>query len=143
LIDRALVGKEYPPFAVTLTEDWLRQWRDLFALVSGLSAPQTSVPTNWPAILTLHGTACLMNIWEDLGVDPLEVRLVGEEFEHLLPPVVGEEIEGRLRIEEISECIEPETGIEEQVDFAVGFRDRFGSKLAVYACSYRIPRTRV
>jgi hypothetical protein len=132
----------YPPFAVTLTEDWIRGWHDLFALVSGLSAPQTTVPTNWPAILTLHGTACLMNTWEDLGVDPLEIRLVGEAFEHLLPPIVGEEMEGRLRIKEISECVEPETGIEEQVDFTVAFHNRLGGKLAVYSCSYRVPRTR-
>ena len=53
-----------------------------------------------------------------------------------------EEIHGRLRILEISEHVEFETGIEEQVDFVVEFHDRKGLKLAVYTCSYRIPRMR-
>lgn len=82
-----------------------------------------------------------MNLWEDLEVDPLEVRLVREEFEHLVAPVVDQEIKGRLRIEEISDHVEPETGIEEQVDLTVEFHDRSERKLAAYHCSYRIPRT--
>jgi len=135
------VGKEYPSFAVTISEEWLKEWYDLFSRASGKSVPPTRLPHNWPAILTAHGTACLFNTWEDLGVDPLELRLAAEEFEHLAAPAAGEEIVGRLQIQEISESVEPETGIEEQVDLIVEFHDRVGRKLAVYKCSYRIPRT--
>jgi hypothetical protein len=142
MIDRACVGKAYAPFVVSLAEDWLTEWYGLFSRASGIAAPPQGLPVNWPAVLTLHGTACLLHVWEDLGVDPLEVRLVGEEWRHSGAPAIGEEIQGRLRIREIGEHVEFETGIEEQVDFVVEFHDRKGLKLAVYTCSYRIPRMR-
>jgi hypothetical protein len=142
MIDRSCVGKAYAPFAVILTEDWLAEWYALLSRAAGNSSPSPGLPLNWPAILTLHGTACLLHVWEDLVVDPLQVRLVREEWRHLAAPQVGQEIQGRLSIEEISEHVEPETGIEEQVDFAVEFHDLAGRKLAVYACSYRIPLAR-
>lgn len=142
MIDRAWVGKAYAPFVVSLGEDWLVEWHELFARASGIASSTRGLPVNWPAILTHHGTACLLHLWEDLGVDPLEVRLVSEEWKHLGKPVVGEEIRGSLRIEEISEHAEYETGIEEQVDLSVEFHDGKGCTLANYVCSYRIPRVK-
>jgi hypothetical protein len=139
VIDRALVGKKYPAFAVIVTEAFRRQLWELFRSVSSAAAISESLLANWPAILTLHGTACLMTVWEDLGVDPLNVRLVNEKFDHFREPAANEELIGQIHVEEISQSVEPDTGIEEQVDLLVDFRDPSDKIVANYRSSYRIP----
>jgi len=89
--------------------------------------------------MTLRGTACLIPIWEDLGVDPLEAALVEEEFQFHKDPVMGERITGVVTLEEIDEFVEPAKGIEEQVDLRVDFRDSKQDPIATYRCAYRVP----
>jgi len=139
VIDRALVGKKYPVFAVIVSEAFRRQLWELFRSASSAAAIPESLLANWPAILTLHGTACLMTVWEDMGVDPLDVRLVSEDFDHFREPETNEELSGRVQVEDISQSVEPDTGIEEQVDLLVDFRDPSDKLIANYRSSYRIP----
>jgi hypothetical protein len=139
VIYRGFVGKEFPPFTVELDEHGAR---DLVSLLLPQSFPETpSWPPlcNWPAPLTLRGSACLMAVWEELGVDPLHLRLIREDFRHHEEPVSAGVLTGRIRIEDISEHVDAIHGIEDQVDLAVSFRDKGGSPVAEYRCSFRVP----
>jgi hypothetical protein len=84
-----------------------------------------------------------MAVWEELGLDPLELRLITEEFQHSREPVAGEPLNGRVRVEELSEHMDPDAGIEEQIDLAVQFQDAGGRDVARYRCSFRVPLARV
>lgn len=137
MIYRGLVGTEFPPFGVEIRDDFIDQ---MTALVQGEASPaRSSLPSNWPAFMALRGAACLMSVWEKLGVDPLGVRLIREEFGHFREPKAHERIFGRIIVEDVSDHMEPDHGIEEQVDLAVRFLDAAGELLAKYRCSYRIP----
>lgn len=139
MIDRAAVGRSYPSFTVPLTEDLSRGLDAVLGCnppAMGLSWPPSPV---WPAVAASRGTACLLNVWEDLGVDPLTVRLVAEDFLHHRAPVLDEELMGRVMVEDVHEHFEPDRGIEDQVDLLVEFTDRAGSAVASYRCSYRVP----
>jgi hypothetical protein len=94
---------------------------------------------NWPAILTLHGTACLMTVWEDMGVDPLAARLIAEKFAHFRDPSSDEQLTGQVQVEDVRETVDSDTGIEEQVDLLVDFWDSSEQLIATYQSSYRIP----
>jgi hypothetical protein len=142
VIYRGFVGKEFPPFVVEISQEFSRVLTLLLRTSPPFECPSWPPPSNWPAFLTFHGTACLMTIWEELGVDPLELRLVREEFRHMLAPVAGEPLNGRVCVEDVSEHIDPNVGIEEQVDLAVYFRDLRGSDVAEYRCSFRVPVAR-
>ena len=139
MIDRALVSKKYPPFSVFVSEGFRRELRDLFRSASPTQVSTGSALSNWPAILTLHGTACLMTVWEDMGVDPLAARLIAEKFAHFRDPSADEQLTGQVQVEDISETVESNTGIEEQVDLLVDFRDSSKRLIATYQSSYRIP----
>jgi len=89
--------------------------------------------------MVLQGTACLLTVWEELGVDPMGLRLYKEEFVHLRRPKLRERLCGRVTVEDVSDHMEPSRGIEEQVDLAVRFHDSKGDLVAVYLCSYRVP----
>jgi hypothetical protein len=140
VIDRSLVGKEYPPFSVSVTDDLSRDFRKIFNL-SHLesSAPASNPPLIWPALMTGRGTACLIPVWEDLGVDPLKPKLMKEKFHYYDALVQGEQLVGRVCIEDINERVEPGKGIDEQVDLLVEFKNSRGSLVASYRCSFRIP----
>jgi len=147
VIDRSTVAKEYPSFSVELSEDLCAKVDRLFGSISSIRSSAPDVPTSeprtppliWPALLTLHGAACLLIVWEDLGVDPMLVRLVREEFRYLTTPGWGEKLLGTVRIDDITEHAEPEQGIQEQIDLLVEFRNSAAGLLATYHCSYRIP----
>lgn len=94
-------------------------------------------------MLTARGTACLMGLWEELGVDPLSIRLVAQSFRHSRDPAYGETLAAALTIEDVSEHVESDRGIEEQVDLVIRFRDSNAGIVAEYRCSYRILRAAV
>ncbi len=94
---------------------------------------------NWPALATLHGTAGMLHVWDDLGVDPLQVRLIREQFRHVRDPHPDEELTGRLTVEDLTEHTNPKTGLDQQIDFRVTFTDQSGRETTWYACSYRLP----
>jgi hypothetical protein len=133
------VGKEYPPFSTTLTEELHREMGALFAGDVPDGASESTPSLIWPAVLTLHGTACLLTLWEDLGVSPLLPRLVFEQFRYDRTPQVGDALSGRLKVEDVGERFESERGVEEQVDILVEFKDSRGTAVASYRSSYRIP----
>lgn len=139
VIDRGLVGKEYPPFYVSLSEDLSREVENAVRISPPQSIPSWPPPLIWPALMTLRGTACLIPVWEDLGVDPLEAALVEEEFQFHKDPVMGEQITGVVTVEEIDEFVEAAKGIEDQVDLRVDFRDSNQDPIATYRCAYRVP----
>jgi hypothetical protein len=148
MIDRTFVGKEYPEFSVTLDHDLIERFTGLIRDVVQMdSEPQAKppeddkvhVPIAWPAILTFHGTACLINVWEDLGIDPMQARMVAESFDFHKTPEPGAELMGSLCVEEVEEEIGPDGGMEEQVDLSVEFKSSSGELLATYICSYRVP----
>lgn len=95
-------------------------------------------PSNWPAIMTLHGTACLINVWEELGVDPLETFLYAEEFRHFAAATPDEELTGLVWIDDIREFVDDESQICDQVDLAADFFTADGVQLAAYRFSYRV-----
>ncbi len=139
MIDRASVGKEYPSFSFSIPEDLSQR----VAKIMG-DSPEKAVslwppPIFWPHLTTLHGTACLITVWEDLAVDPLEPRLITEEFQYHRVPVQGEQLTGKVIVEEIGEHFEPGRGVEDQVDLLAEFRDSSGEPVASYRSSYRIP----
>jgi hypothetical protein len=151
LIDRTFVGKEYPPCSVEFDANLGVQLKELFGRISskleetssGSSPePPSQLSFIWPAILTLRGTAGLLTVWEDMGVDPMHIRLVREEFEHHKIPAGGHGLVGKITIEEIVERVEPEEGIEDQVELLVEFTDARGILLATYRCSFRSPVAR-
>jgi len=140
LIDRTCVGKEYPPFSVRLSADLAHELETVLGItVPEPEQPHGPPPLIWPALMTSHGTACLIPLWEDLGVHPLDPRLISEEFTYLETPTHGEELNGCVRIEDIGEHVEPDIGIEEQVDLCIEFRNSQDNPVASYRCSYRIP----
>ena len=121
-----------------VSEAFRRQLWELFQSISSIASPPEPLLSNWPAILTLHGTACLITVWEDMGVDPFDVRLISEQFAHFRDPEADEELTGQVHVEDISQSVEPDIGIEEQVDLLVNFRDRSDRPVANYRSSYRI-----
>jgi hypothetical protein len=139
MIDRALVGKAYPAFAVIVSAAFRTQLWEFFRSASSRNAPSESLLSNWQAILALHATAYLTTVWEDMRVDPLGVRLVSEEFAPFREPRDDEELSAQVRVEDISQRVEPDTGLEEQVDLLVDFRDPSQKLVANYRTSYRIP----
>jgi hypothetical protein len=139
MIDRALVGKAYPAFAVIVSAAFRNQLWELFRSVSSGNLPSESLLSNWPTILALHATAYLTTVWEDMRVDPLGVRLVSEEFAHFREPQENERLSAQVHVEDISQRVEPDTGLEEQVDLLVDFRDPSQKLVANYRTSYRIP----
>ena len=140
MIYRGFVGKEFPLFDFEITEEFSEQFMALFQRTD--AAPLRSLPSNWPAFMALRGSACLMSVWEELGVDPLEVRLIREEFLHFREPELREPLFGRASVQDVSDHMEPDRGIEEQVDLAVRFHDAAGELVAEYLCSYRLPVAR-
>lgn len=141
MIPREFVGKQFPPFKVTISEHLSRSLLELAQPADSQNLPSWPPPTNWPAIMTLHGTACLMNVWEELGVDPLDARVAKEEFRHFGRPTPDEELTGRVWIDDIREFIDEESQICDQVDLAADFFTADGARLAAYRCSYRVPVT--
>jgi hypothetical protein len=140
VIYRGFVGTEFPPFTVEMGDDFLDRVTTL--VQGGVSRPRGSLPLNWPAFMALRGAACLMSVWEKLGVDPLGVRLIHEEFVHHREPKPLELLVGRMRVEDVSDHMEPLHGIEEQVDLLIRFHDSASELLAEYRCSYRVPVAR-
>jgi len=139
VIDRGFVGKQFPPFSVRFPETLSRDLDTLFTSAGAIAPPAKAPPMDWPALLTLHGTAGLITVWDPMGVDPMDMRLVSEQFIHFRSPAFGEELTGRVTVQELSEHIEPERGIQEQVDLSVSFWDSSGERIALYRCSFRIP----
>jgi hypothetical protein len=139
LLDRGLIGKEFPPFTIAVTEDLSEEFSSIIRIPGGESVPSRPPPSIWPAVMTFRATACLIPVWEDLGADPLAVRLIREEFLHERTPDPGEELRGRVRIGEITEEVEPDGAIEDQADLVVDFTDSSGGLVASYRCRYRIP----
>ncbi len=137
MIYRGFVGKEFPQFQVEITEEFSAQIMELFRAMD--PPPGGGLPSNWPAFMALQGTACLFTVWEELGVDPIGLRVFQEEFVHLRRPKLGESLFGRVTVEDVSDHMEPSQGIEEQVDLAVRFHDSDGHLVAKYRCSYRVP----
>lgn len=138
VIDRSFIGKTYPPFAAEVSASFCLDYNRLLN-VKGL--PEFSPdrpPLNWPALMTLHGTACLLPLWEDLGVDPLETRLFRERFVHQRPVECGEPLTGVLTIDDVTEQVEPNSHIEDHIELRVDFADSAGAPVATYHCSFRI-----
>jgi hypothetical protein len=139
VISRELVGKQFPPFSVRISQSFVQELLDLTRIPVLPPLPPWPPPSSWPALLTAHGTACLMEVWEELGVDPLQARLVEEEFQHFLDPVPDETLTGSVTVGEVTQHLEPSRGIEEQVDLAVSFHNAATRLLATYRCVFRVP----
>jgi hypothetical protein len=132
MIDRSFVDKLLPAFEVELSEKLCIDFISLF------DASEYCTPANWPAILTLHGTAALISVWEVLGIDPLSAKLLRERFLHLKPPQLGQVLSGHLRIGEIREYLNTDGKIEEEVDMHTLFVDSSKERIAEYYCTFRI-----
>lgn len=141
MIGREFIGKSYPPFSVELSEAFCREMAELIRTSPSVVRPIAVPPANWPAIMTLHGTACLMRVWEDLAVDPLRLRQVREEFVHVRPAICGERLSGTLTIEDVTEHYEPKDGMFQQLHLETTFVDDSGKPVATYHCSYAFPLT--
>ncbi len=141
MIPREFVGKRFPRFKVNISEQPFRSLLDLIQPHDSEKIPSWPPPSNWPAIMLLHGTACLINVWEELGVDPLRSFLAREEFHHLSSPEPGEELTGWLLIEDIKEFVDEDGQIFDQVDFAADFSNARGVRLAEYRFAYIIALT--
>ena len=139
LIDRGFIGKEFPVFTIELTEDLSEELSAIIPVPGAESAPRWPPPSIWPAVMTYRATACLIPVWEDFGVDPQAVRLIREEFRHEYTPDPGEQLRGQVRVGEISEEVEPDGAIEDQVDLTVEFTNPAGDSVASYQCRYRVP----
>ncbi|HMK34899.1 MAG TPA: hypothetical protein VK463_07535 [Desulfomonilaceae bacterium] len=139
MIDRAFIGKTFDSFTIEISPDLFTELDELISAVA--RAEPWPPPVNWPVILTLHGTACLITLWETLGVDPLEIRLVHEEFVHYRTPEPGETLVGIPCVRDVSQHLEDNSRMEEQVDLSVEFRRESGATVAGYRCSYRVPLT--
>jgi len=139
MIDRGFLGKVYPVFSVVLSDAFVRRSKELLSQHGCPVSLVDTPPLNWPSFMTLHGTACLLNVWEDLGVDPLAVRLVREEFVHMRPVKGGADLMGRVTIEDLTEHMTSDGTIEEQVCLEVVFQDLSGTPVANYRCAFRIP----
>jgi hypothetical protein len=139
VIERQALGKEYA-FSICIGRDFPGGLAELINRhFSQAEELPRSLPSNWPALATLHGTAGLLHVWEDLGVDPLQVRLATESFRHQREPLYDEELMGRLTVEDLHELTNPNAGVEQQVHLLVRLCDRSGQEVATYQCSYRIP----
>ncbi len=141
MIPREFVGKKFPRFKVIISEQLFRSLLDLIQPHDGEKIPSWPPPSNWPAVMLLHGTACLINVWEELGVDPLRVFLAAEEFRHLSSPEPDEQLTGSLWIEDIKEFVDEDGQISDQADFAADFFNAAGVRLADYHFTYRIAVT--
>jgi hypothetical protein len=141
VIERIALGKKFRRFTIEITEDLITEFRELFTEGEPDSPLPAALPLTWPMLLTLRGTACLIPVWEELGADPLHMRLVAEEFEYDREPVLGEELTGQVRIADMDEIVSADHGIEQQVDLAVDFFDRHDRRVALYRCSYRLSLT--
>jgi len=139
MIGRELIGKSYQPFSVELSEAFCRELSELVQTSPRVILTASFPPVHWPAILTRHGTACLMRVWEDLAVDPLQVRLVREEFDHSRPAAFGETLSGSLSIEDVTEHFEPAEGMFQTVHLQARFVDAAGAPVATYKCSFAFP----
>lgn len=139
MIGREFIGKAYRPFPVVLSEAFCRELSELVQTSPQVIQSPSFPPVHWPAILTRHGTACLMSVWEDLAVDPLQVRLVREEFDHSRAAEFGEILTGNLTIEDVGEHFEPAEGMFQSVHLQVRFEDRSGAPVATYRCSFAFP----
>ncbi len=139
MIDRAFIGKKYAAFTVELSESFCRDFNSRLNITGPDESPPDRPPLNWPGLMTLQGTACLLTLWEDLGVDPLEVRLVKERFVHQRSVECGEGFTGVLTIDDISGQVETDGRIEDQIELNVNFKDSSGMPVATYQCSFRIP----
>jgi len=141
MIPREYVGKTFPQFKVTAFK---AIFDSLFELTQShldgeISSRQP--PCNWPAIMLSRGTACLMNVWEELGIDPLRAFLSSEEFVHFHPPGEDEELTGSVRMDDIREILDEEGGVCDQADFTADFFNAAGLHLAAYRFSYRVRLT--
>ncbi|MBI5568970.1 MAG: hypothetical protein HY914_03410 [Desulfomonile tiedjei] len=139
MISRELVGKQFPPFSVRISQSFVQELLDLTKIPELPPLPPWPPPSSWPALLTAHGTACLMEVWEELGIDPLRVRLVEEECQHFLDPVPGETLAGSVTVGEVTQHLEPSRGIEEQVELDVVFQNSATRLVATYRCVFRVP----
>ncbi len=140
MIERQALGKEYR-FSVRVGAECAG---GLASLVRGCLADKPPLPDwpllcNWPAIATLHGTAGMLHVWEDLGVDPLQARMIREEFRHVRDPLPDEELAGRLTVEDLTEHTNPTTGLDQQIALRATFSDHSGREVARYACIYALP----
>jgi hypothetical protein len=141
MIDREFIDKEFPTFKATLTVELSKA---LVRLISGDTEPlpyDWPPPTSWPAVLLLHGTAGLISIWEELGVDPLAPVLVAEEFLHDKVPEPDSEITGEIRILDVRESLHAGSQICDNIDMSVDFFSQARVHIARYLCSYRFPLT--
>lgn len=142
MIGRDVIGRTYPDFHIALSDALCTAFDRVFA---GVGLPMGAVsgpPYIWPGLLTCHGTACLLTVWEDLGVDPLSVRLVNESFEHHCSVSIGEKLLGRVTIESVNEVYGPERGIEQEIGVSTSFFRDDGNPVAGYSGVFRIPAAR-
>jgi len=139
VIDRHLVGKDYPLFRVILSAELLHDLRELVRPWLRDSEEPPLRPSVWPGFLALRGSAGFAQVWEDAGVNPLELHLIMEEAQLFEDPPIAQEIVGLLRIEDITERMEPDRGIEDEIRLSVTFRNTAGREVASYHCAYRIP----
>ncbi len=139
MIGRELLGKTYPLFSTVLSEAFCRELSELVQTFPPVIHTASAPPVHWPAIMTRHGTACLMPVWEDLAIDPLHVRLVREEFDYSRPAVFGETLSGSLSIEDVTEHFEPAEGMFQAVHLQARFVDAAGTLVATYRCSFAFP----
>jgi hypothetical protein len=138
VIDRSFIGKKYPPFIVEISESFCRDFNRLLNVQGPDELSPDRPPLNWPALMTLHGTACLLTLWEDLGVDPLEARLAGERFIHHRPVKCGEPLFGSLTIDDLTEQVTPVGQIDDRIALHVDFRDASDAVVATYHCAFHI-----
>ncbi len=138
MIDRIALGTKFPPFSIEVPEDLITELQEIFPSDESHRESTGWLPLTWPTVLTSRGTACLIPVWEELGVDPIRMRLVAEEFHYTRQPHPGEELFGRVRVADLDEIVSPERGIEQQVDLNVDFDDSTGQRVASYTCSYRL-----
>jgi hypothetical protein len=141
MIDREFIDKEIPTFKATLS---VKLSQALVRLISENTEPLPYYwppPGNWPAVLLLHGTAGLISIWEELGVDPIVPVLDAEAFLHHEVPEPDSEITGEIRILDIRESLHAGSQICDNIDMSVDFFSQAGVHIARYLCSYRIPLT--
>ncbi len=141
MVDREFIDKEFPAFKATLSVELSRALFRLMYEDEEALPSHWPPPCNWPAVLLLHGTAGLISIWENLGVDPLAPVLVAETFSHHEIPEPDSEVTGTVRILDIRESLGAGSQICDDIDMNVDFFSRAGALIAGYRCSYRIPLT--
>ncbi|AFM23993.1 hypothetical protein [Desulfomonile tiedjei] len=105
MLDREFIDKEFPAFKATLSVELSKALFRLMYQDEESLPPHWPPPSNWPAVLLLHGTAGLITIWEELSVDPLAPVLVAEKFSHYKVPDPDSEITGTIRVLDIRESL--------------------------------------